>query len=178
MHRRSTRASLGLSDRTPLIVLLADPPRAGDARRFAFGLGLAEVGVGIFGAVVGSGSDQLDRARRFHRLAARRSPLHVVEGSTLPWLPAADVAVLHGRRGPGSLAAARTAIRLGIPLVGPEWLADEAPALVGSVVFTTDGRARSLLPALLLALRAAKSGKPGADEDPEHPDRIAQLAMA
>lgn len=139
-----------------MIALLADPPSAGDARHFAFVIGLLEVGVGPVVAMMSAGSGQLVRGRVLHRLTVRRSALHAIEGSIVPWVHAADLALLQGPRTPASCAAARRALGAGLALVGPHWLARDHPDLAGTRVFTTDGRARSLLPALL---RAMPSGR-------------------
>jgi hypothetical protein len=75
----------------------------------------------------------------------------------LPWLGAADAALLEGPDGLASRAAAAHAIRLGVPLVAPDWLNAAHKPTANQHVHTTDGRTRTLLPAMLLAL-----GDPGA----------------
>lgn len=158
---RANRAALGATADEPVIVLLADPPSAGDAREFAFTLGVVEVGIGPVIALMSSGSVQLVRGRSLHRLAVRRSALHVVRGSVVPHLPGADVALVHGPRGDAVAWACRHALNLGLTLVGPPWLESEFPAAAGSRVFTTDGRMRSLLPAMLRGIAASRQLAPG-----------------
>jgi len=160
--RRDLRDTLGATDHDTVVALLADPPSDGDARHFAFVLGLVEVGVGPVVALMSAGSTQLLRGRRLHRLAVRRSALHVVAGSVLPHLDAADVAMLQGPRHPASIAAARQALARGIPIVGPTWLEAQFPESLDNRVFTTDGRMRSMLPAMLRAIRASSRPAPSA----------------
>ncbi|MEZ6233296.1 MAG: hypothetical protein R3B68_03815 [Phycisphaerales bacterium] len=160
VRRAAQRAALTLTDRDILLVLLADPPAAADARDFAFLVALLEVGVGPIAALLPAGARSLLRARRFERTAIKRSALHIVEASTLDWLDAADAAILRGPRTAASLAAAHAALARDLPLVAPEWLAPIATDLQSTTshqprVFTTDGRTRTLLPAALRALHAA-----------------------
>lgn len=159
-RRAAQRAALALTDRDILLVLLADPPAAADARDFAFLVALLEVGVGPIAALLPAGARSLLRASRFERTAIKRSALHIVEASTLDWLDAADAAILRGPRTAASLAAAHAALARDLPLVAPEWLAPIAADLQPTTsqqprVFTTDGRTRTLLPAALRALHAA-----------------------
>lgn len=163
--RAAIRGWWGAAEGVPVVALLADPAEHGDAREFAFAMGLIEVGIGPLIGVMSSGSAQLLRGRRFHRLTVRRSPLLVVRGSIVPWLAGADVAVLRGTRAAGSLAAARTALAAGLRVVGPRWLASEHPDLVGARVFATDGRTRSMLPALLRAIGAGGVAAAASDVD-------------
>lgn len=165
--RQTIRATLGAGPAETVVALLADPPAEGDARRFAFVLGVVEVGVGPVVAVMSAGSSQLVRGRSLHRLAVRRSALQVVRGSVVPWLPGADVALVEGARTNASAWAARHALSLGVTLVGPSWLDAEFPREAGSRVFTTDGRMRSMLPAMLRAIEASRaSGRHDEDGQP------------
>ena len=164
-RRAAQRAALDLTDRDILLVLLADPPAAADARDFAFLVALLEVGVGPVAALLPAGARSLLRARRFERIAIKRSALHIVEASTLDWLDAADAAILRGPRTAASLAAAHAALARNLPLVAPDWLAPITADLQSTPappprVFTTDGRTRTLLPAALRALHAAAPGLP------------------
>lgn len=150
--RARLRSILGASGVGPVVALLADPPSAGDARRFVFNLGLMEVGIGPVLGVASGGSFALDRARRLHRLSVRRSPLVIIGGSVVPWLGAADLAVLEGDSHHARLAAG-LALAQGLTLVAPAWLGELHPEHVGHRLHLTDGRTRTMLPALLRALR-------------------------
>ncbi|MCA9287953.1 MAG: hypothetical protein KDA05_05170 [Phycisphaerales bacterium] len=159
-RRAAQRAALALQDRDILLVLLADPPAAADARDFAYLLGMLEIAVGPLTALIPAAARAVRRAQRFDRLAIKRSTLHFIESSTLDWLDAADAAVLRGPRSAASIAAAHAALARGLPLVAPVWVAPTAADPTRSDadaprLFISDGRARTMLPASLRALHAA-----------------------
>jgi len=119
--RQVHRAAIGLQPEDIAIALLADPPAAADATRFAFTLGLLyTTGARVVGIVPrGVGGER--RALRFVRSHGRRWGLTVFEGSLLGAVQAADIALWDaadgddGRvsAGPGLITWARGA---GVPV--------------------------------------------------------------
>ncbi len=91
--RTEARRALGLGDRDIAVVLLADPPIAGDAMRFAFQVGLQHVGGVRITGVVPRGAVNARRGARFVAGHGRRWGLVETSHPLEHILPAADVAL-------------------------------------------------------------------------------------
>lgn len=92
-ERAAARHALGLEDRDVAVLLLADPPRAGDSMRFAFQVGLQHVGGVRIVGIVPRGTSNARRGARFVAGHGRRWGLIECAAPMSQVLPGADVAL-------------------------------------------------------------------------------------
>lgn len=92
--RDRTRESLGVAPEWPMVALLADPARLGDARRFAYMIGLLDVAEMPIAGLIDPRAAHLVRARRFHAEARVRWRLRVCPGPLAGALHACELAVV------------------------------------------------------------------------------------
>lgn|GEM_PF-1954893 len=141
--RNEARALLGAGASSTVIALLADPPAAGEARRFVLALGAFSLLHPDVVGVIPAGATQLARALSLHRHAGIDWRLVVRDEPADRWLAAADLAV-HAPRADGQTVDTGTASLVasahaaGIPVVSTllagEGLALPQAALAGSSV--------------------------------------------
>ena len=131
-EQRALRRELGIADDAFSVVLLADPPSAGDAHRFAFALGLAFAARIRVSGIVPCGLEapsRLSRAAGFLRDHNRRWGLSVSPRPIDQLLRAADLAIAltpdpRLDESPlNTLSCGTTsialALSLGVPVIGP-----------------------------------------------------------
>lgn len=92
-RRSDARRALGLDDRDIAVVLLADPPDAGDSMRFAFQIGLQHVGGVRIVGIVPRGTTNARRGARFVASHGRRWGLIESSRPLDQLIGAADVAL-------------------------------------------------------------------------------------
>lgn len=123
--RAAVRQELGLEPNEVAVLLLADPPTLGDAKRFAHLLGIMEVcGCPAVG-LVGDSVTGWPRAARFVRRFGTDWPFIRFQGPWLDALAAADVVVWHAHKMPihaamprfGGAPLALAALGAGRPVV-------------------------------------------------------------
>ncbi|QOI99560.1 MAG: hypothetical protein HRU70_03320 [Phycisphaeraceae bacterium] len=115
--RRRDRSSLGIDDRTPAVLLLADPPDRGDAWWFTAMLALLHKAGKAWVGVASSASWRSDRAAPYLDALECPGPLFFTDRPPLAMLPACDAVVIAPAR-PGDPPDARltTARRFGAEL--------------------------------------------------------------
>ncbi|MBX3386512.1 MAG: hypothetical protein KF768_08065 [Phycisphaeraceae bacterium] len=126
--RLDLRRRLGVPDNHHLIALLADPPRAGDAKRFTFFLGLLYAGHQRVSGLIPSGCQRLGRASRYLRDHDRRWGLIASDLPLETRLAVSDAAIVLPAEHSGSACTA--------PSTGPVSIA--AALAAGVPVFSTD----------------------------------------
>jgi hypothetical protein len=163
--RDDARAALGIAPREHVLALLADPPEAGDARRFAYLAGLLSVGGAPTVALVHERSAQLRRGARFVRECGRLWRILPFAGPLATALPACDAAVVDSRvhrthpllyppagsvpEPTADALAVSLAVNLGVPVVVPRLsLADELQAAGIPVIRAADASCLSLAAAI------------------------------
>lgn len=99
--RAELRSLMDVGDGTPVIGILCDPPRCGDAHRIQYATGLFEI-CGLHAvAVIPAGAGSVPRGRRFHRETEVESRTFYSDYPSWACLPACDAAFLHtARNGP------------------------------------------------------------------------------
>ncbi|MGQ0628218.1 MAG: hypothetical protein ACT4PL_09000 [Phycisphaerales bacterium] len=158
-RREASRAVLGIAPGAVVVMMLADPPESGDARRFLHECGtVVESGSPVVGLISRS-ADGLARAARYQEAFGRAWPLIAAEGPMSALMEAADVMVFHAAMpGEGGLQLARLAVDLGIPIVAP--LSQMLVQVVGDQPTLAAGADYlSLARALLKVVRQCASGK-------------------
>lgn len=127
-QRDRARALIGAGPGETVVGLLADPPSEGDARLFAWVMGMVHVSGARALGVASSGSWQTRRAARYLRLHKRDWDVRLCDGPALAWLPACDIAVwgsdpgrVAGMDAPplGGALLARCAAWAGVPVIAP-----------------------------------------------------------
>ncbi|MBA4119290.1 MAG: hypothetical protein C0513_01100 [Isosphaera sp.] len=127
-QRARARAMLGAQGDEAVVGLLADPPSEGDARLFAWVMGMVHVSGERALGVASSGSWQTRRAARYLRLHKRDWDVRLCDGPALGWLPGCDIAVwgsdpgrVSGLDAPplGGAVLARCAASAGVPVIAP-----------------------------------------------------------
>lgn len=163
--REAARAALGIGDHEHVLLLLAEPPQLGDARRFAYLTGLLSVGGAPTVALVHDRSAQLRRGARFVRECGRLWRILPCRDPIAAALPACDAAVVDtrvhrahpllyppaGSESDPTADAMTVAIAtsLGVPVVVPRLaLAEELRAAEIPIVRATDASCLSLAAAL------------------------------
>lgn len=134
--RAAARARLGVPRDHRLIALLADPPRAGDAKRFTFLLGLLYAGHTRVTGVMPAGVSRLGRAARYLREHDRRWGLIVSDLPLEDRLAAADAAVVLPADTRGAEPESALTDPLTLPSAGPVSVA--AALALGVPVFSAD----------------------------------------
>lgn len=169
LNRAGARERLGLDERDVALVLLADPPRAGDAHWFAALASLLSAAALPIVGIVPRGSASTAPARRYLRLGTRSARIIWSGWSGWSLLAASDLAVLCPS-GPGATGGERLAVgtahAAGIPVVCPRpgLVAALAPPAVRAHLAARVGQApemgRLLLPLVrdpALRLRIGRS---------------------
>lgn len=158
--RDDLRAAVGIApgEHALLIALLADPPRAADARAFSFMLGLLHLaGARVIG-VVPRGVGQGRRGARFVRAHGRRWGLVEWDGPMSVLAPATDLAMWSPPNDSGLVAAAYAGA--GIPIVVHD--PDAAAALTqrGAQVLFSLGPSVPQIAAALLPIAQSLAAEP------------------
>jgi hypothetical protein len=131
-----------LAGECPRVVLLGDPPSALDSLRFAYALGILNVGRIGASAVVPRGAARLDRTLRHIRAGGYVRRLEVLEGSPLAQLRSFSLGICvpadedQAAAAPlfGTRIAVRAALDAGTPVIVPDssWAREVLP--IGSHV--------------------------------------------
>lgn len=135
--RATARAALGVRDAERAVLLLADPPGGGDARRFAHRLGILSLAGERVVGLVHAESGELGRAVEYTAAAGYRWRLAIFQGAATEAANAADV-VFWDRGVAGTeagLAAAAAAVAQGATVV-----VTPGPGLVELGLLSPDGR--------------------------------------
>jgi len=150
--RAALRQQLGLKPTELGVLLLADPPAAGQARQFVSSVGMLHLADIPAHAIVHQDATDVHRAVRHSAAFSHPWDIFVTPRPLAAMLPAIDLAIWHGpdHPAPAGLLLAHAAAAAGIPVVAPStalsrWLLD-VPGLAATqlALLTHD----SSLPAL------------------------------
>jgi hypothetical protein len=141
--RTAARSELGLADGELLVMLLADPPDAGQARLFVTSVGIMHLANLPAHALIHASAT--DRYRAVRHTASFDYPWDVLitDQPLATLLPAADIALWHAPHEPdsGGVLLAHAAASLGLPVIAARsepalWLLDDPaqPALAQALL--------------------------------------------